>query len=64
MRLVLHCVIWFLSFTAYETLGNRIKRRSYDSVDSKFDDSVPSVSQNSKDNFFKEFSRAFDRNAV
>ncbi|XP_071810074.1 dnaJ homolog subfamily C member 2-like [Asterias amurensis] len=49
---------------AYETLGNRIKRRSYDSVDSKFDDSVPSVSQNSKDNFFKEFSRAFDRNAV
>ncbi|XP_038054398.1 dnaJ homolog subfamily C member 2-like [Patiria miniata] len=48
---------------AWETLGNRTKRRSYDSVDPSFDDSIPSVNNNSKENFFKEFTKVFKRNA-
>ena len=50
-------------FSAYETLGNRAKRRSYDSIDPEFDDSIPTVNNNSKENFFKEFSKVFERNA-
>ncbi|XP_022104940.1 dnaJ homolog subfamily C member 2-like isoform X2 [Acanthaster planci] len=48
---------------AYEILGNRTKRRSYDSVDPNFDDSVPPLNNNSRENFFKEFSKVFERNA-
>ncbi|RUS72161.1 hypothetical protein EGW08_020077 [Elysia chlorotica] len=48
---------------AYETLGNKQKRRSFDSVDPEFDEDVPSVSQNSKDNFYEVFRPVFERNA-
>ncbi|XP_005111497.1 dnaJ homolog subfamily C member 2 [Aplysia californica] len=48
---------------AYEVLGNKQKRRSFDSVDPEFDDSVPSTSQVTKDNFFTLFQPAFERNA-
>ncbi|GFN93456.1 Dnaj homolog subfamily c member 2-like [Plakobranchus ocellatus] len=48
---------------AYEILGNKQQRRSFDSVDPEFDDSVPSISQNSKDNFYEVFRPVFERNA-
>lgn len=48
---------------AYEILGDPIKRRSYDSVDKYFDDSVPEVNKQTKKNFFTEFGAVFQRNA-
>lgn len=48
---------------AYEILGNQLKRRSYDSIDPEFDDTIPAVNANSKENFFKVFTEAFERNA-
>ncbi|OWF43581.1 DnaJ-like subfamily C member 2 [Mizuhopecten yessoensis] len=48
---------------AYEVLGPRTKRRSYDSVDPEFDDSTPSLNQQTKDNFFSSFGPVFERNA-
>lgn len=48
---------------AYEILGNPTKRRSYDSIDPEFDDSVPSNNADSKQNFFKVFGPVFERNA-
>ncbi|XP_077986160.1 dnaJ homolog subfamily C member 2-like [Glandiceps talaboti] len=48
---------------AYEILGNKQKRRAYDSVDPEFDDAIPSANQDSKDNFFKLFTDVIDRNA-
>lgn len=50
-------------FLAWETLGNPVKRRSYDSVDPQFNDSVPSVNSNSKENFFEVFRPVFAENA-
>lgn len=47
---------------AYETLGNLIKRRAYDSVDPEFDNSIPSGSDFKKD-FFKVFSYYFELNS-
>lgn len=47
---------------AYETLGNPIKRRSYDSVDPEFDDLLPSASEIKKD-FFKTFDFYFNLNS-
>lgn len=49
----------FLS-SAYEILGNKQKRRSFDSVDPEFEDSIPS---STKENFFEVFGPAFDRNS-
>ena len=49
--------------TAYEVLGNKQKRRSFDSVDPEFDDDVPSVTQSSKEDFYEIFRPAFERNA-
>lgn len=46
---------------AYEILGNPQKRRSYDSVDPEFDDSLPSESAIKKD-FYGTFKRFFDLN--
>ncbi|XP_013416847.1 dnaJ homolog subfamily C member 2 [Lingula anatina] len=50
---------------AYEILGNRVKRRSYDSVDPQFDDDVPEVSSDNKDKeeFFEVFRPVFEANA-
>uniref|UniRef100_A0A2C9LJJ1 Uncharacterized protein n=1 Tax=Biomphalaria glabrata TaxID=6526 RepID=A0A2C9LJJ1_BIOGL len=45
---------------AYEILGNKQKRRSFDSVDPEFEDSIPS---STKENFFEVFGPAFDRNS-
>jgi len=48
---------------AFETLSVPSKRRAYDSVDSEFDDDVPSVNASNKANFFKVFAPVFERNA-
>ncbi|XP_041985101.1 dnaJ homolog subfamily C member 2 [Aricia agestis] len=48
---------------AYETLGTPKTRRSYDSVDPEFDDSIPMPSEIKKDGFFKAFSKYFEMNA-
>lgn len=50
-------------FAAYEILGNPVKRRSYDSVDPEFDDTVPAVTQENKNNFFAVFRPVFEANA-
>jgi len=48
---------------AFETLSVASKRRAYDSVDSEFDDDVPSVNSSNKANFFKVFGPVFEANA-
>ncbi|XP_064633231.1 dnaJ homolog subfamily C member 2-like [Lineus longissimus] len=48
---------------AIDILGNKVKRRSYDSVDPEFDNAVPSGSGVAKDNFLTTFKPAFERNA-
>lgn len=47
---------------AYETIGNPVKRRSFDSVDPYFDNSVPSNNE-IKQPFFKVFPYYFELNA-
>lgn len=47
---------------AYEILGNPLKRRSYDSVDPYFDNSLP-TNVDSKKDFFAIFSHYFNLNA-
>ncbi|GJQ84403.1 hypothetical protein Trydic_g3878 [Trypoxylus dichotomus] len=47
---------------AYETLGNPIKRRSYDSVDPEFDNSIPHGNELKKD-FFDVFFYYFNINS-
>ena len=47
---------------AYEILGNPIKRRSYDSVDPEFDNSLPTSNELKKD-FFKVCKYYFDLNS-
>jgi DnaJ family protein C protein 2 len=48
---------------AFEFLSDPVKRKSYDSVDPTFDETIPSVSDSSKRNFYKAFGDAFERNA-
>ncbi|KAL8575510.1 hypothetical protein ACOMHN_013061 [Nucella lapillus] len=48
---------------AYEILGDPAKRRSFDSVDPEFDEEVPSLSQENKDNFYSVFRPVIERNA-
>lgn len=48
---------------AYEILGTPKSRRSYDSVDPEFDDSVPTTSEIKKDGFFETFTKYFETNA-
>lgn len=48
---------------AWEILGNKEKRRSYDSIDPLFNDDIPPNNENSKKNFFEVFGPVFDRNA-
>ncbi|CAF1120972.1 unnamed protein product [Adineta steineri] len=46
---------------AFELLSNPTLRRSYDSVDPKFDDAIPNPT--TADNFYEVFGPVFDRNA-
>lgn len=48
---------------AYEILGTPVKRRSYDSVDPEFDDSVPTQADIKKEGFFKALGCIFETNA-
>ena len=52
-----------LNIAAWETLGHPVKRKSYDSVDPMFDDSVPANNAQSKENFIEIFKPVFERNA-
>ncbi|KAJ8684970.1 hypothetical protein QAD02_020763 [Eretmocerus hayati] len=47
---------------AWETLGNPVKRKSYDSVDPHFNDSLPDERE-ARGNFFKVMSKAFIDNS-
>lgn len=47
---------------AYETLGTTVKRRSYDSVDPDFDDSIPTGIE-PKSDFYETFGPFFELNA-
>ncbi|KAJ8960173.1 hypothetical protein NQ318_003896 [Aromia moschata] len=47
---------------AYETLGNPIRRRAYDSVDPEFDNNLPSGGELKKD-FYEVFSYYFELNS-
>lgn len=38
---------------AWEILGNPRNRRSYDSVDKEFDDSIPTVNDHTRTNFYE-----------
>ena len=59
-----HCVVSeYVTLAAYEILGNAVKRRSYDSVDPEFDDIIPSVTPESRQNFYEVFSTVFQENS-
>lgn len=47
---------------AYDILSDSKRRRSYDSVDPTFDDSTPSLSTSTKENFFSSFATVFAQN--
>lgn len=49
---------------AWETLGNKTKRRAYDSIDPKFDNSIPSKETAKKSDFFELFCPIFVRNSI
>lgn len=48
---------------AWEILGNPRNRRSYDSVDKEFDDSIPTLNDHTRTNFYEVFGEAFDLNS-
>lgn len=48
---------------AWEILGSKEKRRSYDSIDPLFDNDVPSNSEHSRNKFFEVFGPVFERNS-
>jgi len=48
---------------AFEVLGVPAKRKSYDSVDPKFDDDVPDKQMAETKDFYETFLKAFERNA-
>ncbi|PSN53630.1 DnaJ subfamily C member 2 [Blattella germanica] len=48
---------------AYDILGTPHNRRSYDSVDPQFDNTIPSSNEKSRANFYKIFGKTFDLNA-
>lgn len=47
---------------AWETLGNPVKRRSYDSVDPYFNDNLPEEKE-TKESFYEVMSKAFKDNS-
>ena len=52
-----------LWYVAWEVLGIPSKRRSYDSVDPQFDDTIPSAGPEAKESFIEVFGPVFERNA-
>lgn len=48
---------------AYEILGTPTKRRSFDSVDPTFDDSIPTTADIKEHGFFKAFTKRFELNS-
>lgn len=48
---------------AWEILGDKVKRRSYDSVDPEIYDSIPPNNEHTRINFYKVLGEAFERNA-
>ncbi|KAL1129637.1 hypothetical protein AAG570_012582, partial [Ranatra chinensis] len=48
---------------AWEILGDKDKRKSYDSVDPYFDDSIPINNEHNRNNFFEVFGPVFKLNA-
>ena len=54
---------YFYYLLANDILSNPKRRRAYDSVDPTFDDSIPSISSNSRENFYKVFGPPFEENA-
>lgn len=52
-----------MTVVAYDILWNPKKRRSYDSVDPTFDDTIPTASTASKENFYTTFGPVFEENA-
>lgn len=54
---------YFTNITrAWETLGNPVKRRSYDSVDPYFNDTLPEEKE-TKENFYEVMTKAFKDNS-
>ena len=51
-----------LKCAAYDILSVPKRRRAYDSIDPTFDDTVPPVSAQSRENFFELFGHAFEEN--
>lgn len=49
---------------AWETLGNKSKRRAYDSIDPNFENSIPSKETAKKSDFFELFGPVFVRNSI
>ena len=49
--------------SAYEILSNPRKRRAYDSVDPKFDETIPGITDYNKEHFFEVFTPIFKSNA-
>jgi DnaJ family protein C protein 2 len=47
---------------AWETLGNPVKRRSYDSIDPYFSDNLPDEKE-AKENFYEVLGKAFKDNS-
>ncbi|XP_059489975.1 dnaJ homolog subfamily C member 2 [Neocloeon triangulifer] len=56
---------YFTNITkAWETLGNPIARRAFDSVDPEFDDDLPTPSDIKNKGFYKAFGPVFERNQI
>lgn len=58
----LDCDYYSCITKANEILSDPVKRRSYDSVDPTFDESVPNATTVNKRKFFEVFAPAFERN--